>query len=321
MSAEAFLFADSTWPTCGPQKPCSDQEMPEGAAPRRKIVYGAYVHPSLKAYEEVAMLTDDVLQRMYELAYCLNPDNGIALSVTLEACDRIALLRRMQDRRGGHYRFRLPEACLPQYCVYLASDAREREQERWRPGREPRYRPTADDYLVRYLKFIVAWTMDRNACHVAVALGCFLYGYQPGDIANLAPEIFNHHNIRRVKRRLSLQLQDRFQSANIVIDAHHTLCTRAPTAHERQLVDHALALLTPWGAPHISAPAPDRSLLETHFDGGSTRSEWERIHALVDPACAGLPRLVREYNASFPGESCVRLEDPDHMLAIPCFDP
>ena len=31
--------------------------------PRGKIVYGAHVHPSLKAYGDVAMLTDDVLQR------------------------------------------------------------------------------------------------------------------------------------------------------------------------------------------------------------------------------------------------------------------
>ena len=267
------------------------------------------------------MLTDDVLQRMYELAYCLHPDNGIALAVTLDACDRIILLRRMQDRREGHYKFKLPEDCLPQYCVYLASDARERDQERWRPGQEPRYRPSPDDYLVRYIKFLISWTMDRNACHVAVALGCFLYGYQPGDIADLAPEIFNHHNIRRVKRRLALQLQARFQRANIRLDDHHMLCIRSPTEHERQVVNHALALFTPWGAPHIPAPAADRSLLETHFDGVSTRSDWERIHALIDPVCAGLPRLVREYNASFPGESCVRLEDPDHMLAIPCFDP
>ena len=35
------------------------------------------------------MLTDDVLQRMYELAPLPHPDNGIALSVTLDACDRI----------------------------------------------------------------------------------------------------------------------------------------------------------------------------------------------------------------------------------------
>jgi hypothetical protein len=279
------------------------------------------VPEELNEQGDVAMLTDDALQRMYDLAYCLHPDNGIALAVTLEACDRIALLRRMQDRRGGHYKFKLPEACLPQYCVYLASDAREREQECRRPGKEPRYRPTADDYLVRYIKFLVSWTMDRNACHVAVALGCFLYGYQPGDIANLAPEIFNHHNIRRVKRRLGLQLQARFQSANIVVDAHHTLCTRPPTAHERQLVDSALALFTPWGAPHIPAPPPNRSLLETHFAGVYKRSDWERIHALIDPACAGLTRLVREYNENFPEESSARLEDPDQALEIPCFNP
>jgi hypothetical protein len=279
------------------------------------------VQEHLNGEGDAAMrMTDDLLQRMYDLAYSLHPDNGIALAVTLDACERITLLRRMQDRRGGHYKFQLPEACLPQYCVFLASDAREREQERRRPGKEPRYRPTADDYLVRYIKFLVWWTMDRNACHVAVALGCFLYGYQPGDIADLAPEIFNHHNIRRVKRRLVLQLQARFQDAHIVVDEHHTLCTRAPTAHERQLINNVLALFTPWGAPHIPAPSPDRSLLETHFDGVSARSDWERIHALIDPACAGLPRLIREYNESFPGESSARLEDPDHALEIPCFN-
>jgi hypothetical protein len=85
---------------------------------------------------DVAMLTDDVLQRMYDLAYWLHPDNGIALAVTLDARDRIALLRRMQDRREDHYKFRLPEACLPQFCVYLASDARTR-------ARTPASRPGA----------------------------------------------------------------------------------------------------------------------------------------------------------------------------------
>src|SRR5919109_3433442 len=102
---------------------------------------GSLVLEQLNGQGDAAMLTDDVLQRMYDLAHCLHPDNGVALSVTLEACDRIAILRRMQDRRGGHYKFRLPEACLPQYCVYLASESREREQERRCPGKEPRYRP------------------------------------------------------------------------------------------------------------------------------------------------------------------------------------
>jgi hypothetical protein len=271
--------------------------------------------------EEPAMLSDNILQRMYDLAHCLHPDNGIALAVTLDACERLALTRRLHDRRTGHYRIRLPEACLPQYCVYLASDARERAQEHPRPGEEPRYYPSPDDWLVRYIKALIWWTMDRNACHVAVALACFLYGYQSGEIVSLAPEIFNQHNIRRVKARLAYQIHARFQSANIMTGEPYTLCTRPPTEHERQLVHQSLALFTPWGAPHLSTPASDWSILETHFDGVCGGSDWNRIHALIDPSCAGLPRLIREYNASFPNWSTARLEDPDHKLAIPCFAP
>ena len=267
------------------------------------------------------MLADPDLQRMYELAYYLHPDNGIALSVTLDACERLTLLQRMQDRRTGHYGLRLPEPCLPQYCVYLTSDARERDQERLRPGQEPRYRLTPDDYLVRYVKALIWWTMDRNTCHVAVALGCFLYTYQPSDIANLAPELFNQYNVWDVKRRLAQQLQSRFQRANLFMGSQTMLRTRPPTAHERRLVQQSLAMFTPWGSPHVPPPAPTMSILETYFAESSRRSDWEQIHALIDPACAGLPRLIREYNEYLPRESDRRLEDPDHTLAIPRFNP
>jgi hypothetical protein len=267
------------------------------------------------------MLADHALQRIYDLARCLHADDSTALSVTLEACELIILLRRLQDRRTGHYRRRLPESCLPQYCLYLASDRHERAQEHPQPGEEPRYRPTPDDYLVRYIKFLIWQTMDRNACHVAVALGCFLHGYQPGEIAGLAPEFFNSHNIRRVKRRLAQQIHARFRRANIMSDEHYTLRTRPLTDHERRLVKHSLAMFTPWGSLHISSLASNSSLLETHFGWTSTSSDWNRIHALIDPACAGLPRLIREYNYHFPRGTHLRLEDPDHMLGVPCFDP
>jgi hypothetical protein len=266
------------------------------------------------------MLADHDLQQMYELAHCLHPNNDVALSVTLDACERIALLQRIQDRRTGHYRLRLPQACLPQYCVYLASDTREREQESRRPSKEPRYQPTPDDYLVRYIKALVWWTMDRTAGHVAVALGCFLHGYQPGDIATLAPELFNQYDTWRVKRRLAQQLQSRFQHTNLFMDDQTTLRTRPPTAHEQPLVGQSLAIFTPWGSPHVPPPAPPMSILETYFVGASARSDWERIHALIDLTCAGLPPLIREYNQQFPTGSAVRLEDPDRMLAIPSFD-
>jgi hypothetical protein len=98
------------------------------------------------------MLGDNVLDNMHPVARYLYPDNEIALAVTLEACERLVLIRRLQHRRTGYYRLKLPEICLPQYCVYLASDARERGQESPRLDQELQYRPTPQDYLVRYKK-------------------------------------------------------------------------------------------------------------------------------------------------------------------------
>jgi hypothetical protein len=111
----------------------------------------------------------------------------------------------------------------------------------------------------------------------------------------------------------------RFQNATIVAGEPFRLRTRPPTERERQVIHRSLALFTPWGAPHLPPPAPNGSILETHFDGVCGQSDWDRIHALVDPGCAGLPRLIREYNESFPRGSTARLDDPDHTLTIPCF--
>jgi hypothetical protein len=263
------------------------------------------------------MLTDPVLQRMYTLAHGLYPDIRVALSVTLAAGERLVLLRRLQDRRTGSSRHRLPEVCLPQYCVYLASDVRERAQEASPRGQDAPAPPTPDDYLVRYIKTLVWWTMDRNACHVAVALGCFLYGYRPGDIACLAPDFFQQSNIRRVKRRLALQLYGRFACTYRFTGASHTLSTHPATAHERQVVHDTLALCTPWDARPTVLSMPPISRLNTHFGRASTHSDWDRIHALIDPAGGGLAGLIRDYNTGLPPASAVGLDDPDDRLAIP----
>jgi len=62
---------------------------------------------------DAAMLTDNDLQRLYDLSHCLHPDHGIALSVTLEAYERVSLILRIHARRAEYYRRRLPETCLP----------------------------------------------------------------------------------------------------------------------------------------------------------------------------------------------------------------
>jgi hypothetical protein len=174
---------------------------------------------------------------------------------------------------------------------------------------------------VRYIKFLLWQTMDQSVCHGVVALGCFLYGYQPGEIANLAPELFSEHHCRHIKRRLAHQLQARFQHAHIVRGEPQTLCTRPPTDHERRLAYHALALFAPRGCPHVPTPGPEPSHFETHVNGTADRSDSERLDALINPMYARLTQLIRDYNERSPAQSARRLAEPDHILAIPCFDP
>jgi hypothetical protein len=188
----------------------------------------------------MTMHADDVLQPMYELVYLLYPDPAVALTVTLEAADRLAFLRRLREQPTGPAWRQLPEAWLPQYCVYLASDPHELTQER----------PTADTYLIRYLKCLIWWTMDQPCAHVALALGCFLCAYSWDDLVPVAPA-FSIRNLSRVSGRLASRLQARFPRAHVFPGDHSAHLTRRPPAHDWQLVQHALARFTPWGAAHV----------------------------------------------------------------------
>jgi hypothetical protein len=265
------------------------------------------------------MLADDVLQPMYDLAYFLSPDPAVALTVTLEAADRLALLRRLGDHPTGHAWRRLPEAWWPQYCVYLASDPHERAHERLRRGRVLRERPTPDDYLIRYVKCLVWWTMDQHCSQMAVALGSCLYRYALDTLVQLVPGCYPPYEVQRIRARLMHRLQDRFPRAYLFQGNHGTRRTRLLTVHDQQLVQQALARFTPWGTAHVPPPALDQSLLDTHFAQASPRSNGDRIHALINPVDGGLPRLIREYNQAIPPGSAQRLADPYTRLAIPRF--
>jgi cell division protein FtsZ len=71
--------------------------------------------------------------------------------------------------------------------------------------------------------------------------------------------------------------------------------------------------------PAYTAP-PEVSVLETYFAKETKKSIWEQVHVLVDPACGGLPRLIHEYNDTYPKGNNMRLDDPDKMLSVPKFN-
>jgi hypothetical protein len=60
------------------------------------------------------MLADDILQQMYEVAYFLYANPAVTLTITLEAAERLTLLRRLWEPSTGPARPRLPETWLPQ---------------------------------------------------------------------------------------------------------------------------------------------------------------------------------------------------------------
>jgi hypothetical protein len=156
---------------------------------------------------------------------------------------------------------------------------------------------------------------------VAVALGCLLYRYPPEALVRLAPALCPPAQILRIRARLVSRLQARFPRAHLFASDHGTSRMRRLTAHDRDLVARALTRFTPWGAAHVPAPALDRSLLATHFAPASVCSDWDRIHALINPTDAGFPRLIREYNQSFRAGDTQRLAEAGTMLAIPRFAP
>jgi hypothetical protein len=147
---------------------------------------------------------------------------------------------------------------------------------------------------VRDRKLFVWQTMDQHASHVAMALVCFLYGYAPGDLAQLTSAFLNQ-NIQRIRRQLVHQLHARKPGVNLFQGDDDTRRTRLPTAHERWLVRHALAVFTPSGSVHIPAQAADRSILDTHF----------------------VIRAIHESTHTVQKGSDMPLNDPMHHESIP----
>lgn len=270
------------------------------------------------------MFSDEEIKGAYRLAYFLHPDNVVAYNVTLDALDRFSLLQKQQERRIGAdkpFKLLLPQNLILQTSVYLASDDWERDQERSAPLKPYSYIINRDDLLIRYIKLLVWETMGRRSCNAAIGIGCLLHSYNTAQIHNLAPDVFNEHNLRRHKSRLVARIEDRFKRWAIVSGDNKNLRTQLPTKFEQELVQKSLHTLAPWlpyGAVH---QAYGGNVLEIYFSYLSSRTEWERTHVLIDPFCGGLQRVIREYNSSLPKESDdMRLEDPDEKLETPDFD-
>lgn len=269
------------------------------------------------------MLTDDNLQRAFSLISCLHPDRAVAQCVLQDAYDRISLIQKLQERRPEStqpFKLKIPQENLIQFGVYMASELWEKDQESQNPQKKPSYMPTQDDLLIRYVKTLIWKSMDRRACYAAVGLGCLLYSYQPHEISSLAEEFFDSDNIRRVKNWMVEKIKNRFDQTKNCCNGKEDIELEIPNTHQRTLIQRSLSKLAPWCSCQAAIRVPSTNLLETFFDKKSKKSEWERIHVLVDPECGGLPRLIHEYNNTYRKGNAMRLDEPGSKLRTPKFD-
>jgi len=268
------------------------------------------------------LLTDDDLQKAFHLISALQPDRAVGLCVLLDACDRISLIRKNQVRRpdAAHpTKLIIPEESLLQAATYAASEIWEKDQESEHPRKEPHYKPTDEDKLVRYVKTLAWKSMDRHSRYAAVGLGCLLYTYQPHEVSSLAEDLFNSDNIRRNKSWMFNQIKKRFQGTKGFTNGNEHVELEMPSSRQRALIQKSLSTFAPWCSCPTAVRLPSTSLLETYFNQESKRSEWERVHVLFDPACGGFSRLVHEYNSTYRRDSDMRLDDPENKLGSPRF--
>ncbi len=274
------------------------------------------------------------LKKGFDLAYYLHPEAMIASLVTArawKASTGFGLAPSKYVPMSTGFKRQLLKEDVFQYCLYEISNEWEINQERPTP-RAPRYVPTHEDCLIRYIKHLIWKTMDRKSHYVAAGLGCLLYRYEPARIRDVVDHFLGvSPDIGRILETpiLDKWVTPRFRNAGLCQDGPRILRTRSPKYHEPQLVAEALQRFTLWRSPHI--PVPPAKPAAGCTEGEVTRwgeareawraarSDWDWFHALIDPACVGLSRLIQAFNEELVGTTTVSLEDPEKQLRIPLF--
>ena len=267
-------------------------------------------------------ITLEEFQLVYDLVFPLHPRKEVALRVTMDACDFLRELERSQARRrrsARHWKADMTQEQLLQYAAYTVSYYRELDQESPRPLLPPFYQPTREDRIVRYVKHLIWRTYLLNARSIAIGIGCLLYAYKPSEIADLL-YLFEERGLRTIKMRLAEDLRERFANDDVVSPDGKSMRIIPASDNDRLIIEGALKAFTPWGTDHLEPPTRDRLMLDMLWDEENPVSDWQRKHALIDPECAGLARLINEYNKFFSSNPISqRLADPRGNLMLPDF--
>jgi hypothetical protein len=266
------------------------------------------------------MQTAESIQQAFGLAHSLHPHREVAWEVTRDALKFSRVISYRQDVRpaaGRPYKQRLFESNLLRLGVFMASEKWEKDQESRSPKLTPKYTPTKEDLLYRYLKTLVWHTMDRPCVYAAVGVGALLFSYRTSEIAAVSVDFFDDLNIRRKKEWLIEKVVSRFRDMMVIPEGSGVKASPPPTEYQLAFVNKSLATLAPLADGHPRDCEAEGGLLGEHFRFDSPRTEVERVHLITNTECCGWARLVEDYNRLSPHN---RLEDPAGKLSLPLFD-
>lgn len=155
----------------------------------------------------------------FRLAYFIHGDKAIAISIAVDAMDKLgpawlAQRKRESDRsksEGFNTRVSMTRQQLLQRLVYIESEPYEIEQERSGVGLDERV------MLIRFIKHLVRITVRRNSFYVAIGLSRLLHDYNTPEAKTIYEWLIDDpvrykddFQYRRAKKILMMELKGRF---------------------------------------------------------------------------------------------------------------
>jgi hypothetical protein len=282
---------------------------------------------------------EETAVKAFELAYFVHRDRDLALQISGEAWAALNVHLRPQRKRS-YYRLRgrslgdteikartkitLEDAQKLQLLVYIRSEQFERQQEeKLTPRNVPSHNLKEEDWLIRFIKHLIAVTVPRSSFYVTLGISRVLYNYTTEESVRIYDAIIQDSNRmkdapyfrKRKNDPLMKRMKERFGDAlqtRLVAHGEERFKCRTDSGSFAPLVNECLELFTPWST---SCVLPDRldpmndpieALRFGDYDPDKEHPvEARRMHTLIHPAC--FERLTAALELSKP---MARLEVP-----------
>ncbi|HXG65127.1 MAG TPA: hypothetical protein VNO70_08460 [Blastocatellia bacterium] len=276
------------------------------------------------------VVSDELLDKTFQLAYFIHGDKQIAARIAADAIMKLEVAAAAQDKRlyytptgrsqsrGVRNKVFMSEAHLLQRLVYNESEAYECQKEQTSSllGEE--------DMLIHFVKHLVKITVKRNSFYVTLGLSRLLHNYTTAETQDIygvlvqdPDRVRDDYYYRSRKARLLREMEERFRGLVRV--------ARGNRGEERfeaadcpgrfvGLVRKCLQAFTPWDTPCVVGaginPFMD-PIAGLSFDSrdpdGEHRVEVNRIHTALHPDCYS--RLT----------AALGLDCPELRLLVPHF--